>query len=263
MKKSLALIRTSLLETLTYRGPMFIWISGNLLTTGVMAAVWLSADGNNLIGGLTKPQIITYYILSLFLQWVVNWLPFYSIVEEIQSGGILKWLIRPVSYYWVRFMSEIGWHLFSIFFGLIGALVLYLFLGSYFQIDINLSRSLLVIISTLFALLLVFTSSLALGLTAFWLTEVSVFDTLFWTGRMFLGGQSFPLSFFPAGIRPFINLLPFRYMFSFPLEIIFNQLNTSQLIAGFAFQIFWLIILTRLYKLFWGKGRRIYGAFGH
>ena len=72
-----------------------------------------------------------------------------------------------------------------------------------------------------------------------------------------------PISFLPTTLLAIVKILPFRYMFSFPLEIYFNKLAPSDLLWGFAMQGLWVVILTALYQVLWTKGRRAYASFGN
>jgi len=248
----------------TYRGPLLIWLIGNMMSAGVLAAIWLTASGSSTFGGYTREQLITYYIVGLLFQWIINWLPFYSVADDIKSGHLaVSVLLKPVSLYLSKFFDDIGWHVISVGIGLIGTIFLALFFSGSIAIELTLSKFLLLIPAVIMAIIIVFTCSLSLGLLAFWFTEVSFFDTIFWSGRLFLGGQGIPISFFPANILWLINLLPFRYMFSFPMEILFRNLTNNELLFGFLMQIVWVVIFWLIYRLFWYRGRIAYTSFGH
>jgi len=97
---------------------------------------------------------------------------------------------------------------------------------------------------------------------AFWFTEVWTVDTLFWAARNFLGGWYLPVSFFPGALKTIIEILPFRYLFSFPLEVFFNKLSLKETFLGAAICLLWILFFLLLYKLMWSKGRKAYTSFG-
>lgn len=66
MRKYLAFFKANIENTLTYRGPIIIWLVGNLLSLMVMVAVWLAAEKEGNIADYTKNELITYYIVALF-----------------------------------------------------------------------------------------------------------------------------------------------------------------------------------------------------
>lgn len=263
MKQYLAFFKNQFAATIYYRGSILIWIFSNVLHLAVIVSVWLSAESVGSLGGYTKPELISYYLAAFFLHWVINWLPFYNAADEIKSGEIIaSTLTKPFSFYWRKFAEEAGWHAFAIILGsaltLILAIVLYPLLGFNF----SWSGLLLSIVATILAIFAIFGFSLCLGLLAFWFTEVWTVDTLFWAGRNFLGGWYLPISFFPGVFQVTIKVLPFRYIFSFPLEIFFNKLSLKEIAFGMAISLFWILFFGLLYRIMWEKGRKAYTSFG-
>lgn len=57
-------------------------------------------------------------------------------------------------------------------------------------------------------------------------------------------------------------VLPFRYMVSFPIEIVTGQLPFIGMLAGFAWQTGWLILALILSAVVWRRGLRHHTAVG-
>ncbi|HUW21380.1 MAG TPA: ABC-2 family transporter protein [Candidatus Bathyarchaeia archaeon] len=264
MKKYWAFCRVSVQNAFVYRGPMLIWLVSNLLSLVTIIAVWFSISGNEILGGYTKPELITYYVVALFLDWLTLWLPFYEITDQIQNGEIiLTVLAKPISLYWQKFSQELGWHLVSLLVGLISTSIVAVFLRQYLFFQFSPVNLFLVLLTIILAIFIIYTLSLSLGLLSFWFTEVYAIDSLFWAARTILSGRVIPLSFIPAGLgQTVVKILPFRYMFSFPLEIYFNKLSVFEIFQGLVIQLFWLGILLFIYKITWSRGRRAYTSFG-
>lgn len=255
--------RISVIHTLTYRGPILIWVVSGMISALTIAAVWLSSLAGKTLGGYTKPELIAYYIAALFLQWLVFWFPFYTITQDIKDGTIvLNALIKPISYFRWLLTKELGWHLVSTPLGLLASISLVIVFHHYLAFPFSFWSIVASLVAVVLAILLTFSLSFCLGLLAFWITEVGFLEGLFWGTRSFLGGYSLPLSFFPKSFLTVVNLLPFRYTFSFPLEIYFGKLSSNQTIFGFLMQIIWIIFFIGLSKVLWKKGRKAYGAFG-
>lgn len=264
MRKYWAIIKINLHETLAYRGPMLIWLMGNTISAVVMATLWGSAQGNNLIGGYLKSELITYYILSLFLSWVVLWYPFDNIFKQIRDGQIvLSTLIKPTSCFLNCFLGEIGWHLVSSVVGSLMSLILFYFFRNQIFISTSLLNLIFFPFAVILAIFVTFILSLNMALLAFWFTQVSAIESFFWIGRSILGGATIPLSFLPDWAKKIVIFLPFRYLFSFPLEILFNKVNLQEICAGLLIGTIWAICLYFLYKYEWERGRKVYSAFGH
>ncbi|HUS52036.1 MAG TPA: ABC-2 family transporter protein [Candidatus Bathyarchaeia archaeon] len=262
MRKYLAFLKTSLLNAFVYRGPMVVWLAANSLSLVTAVAIWFSASAGERIGGYTKPELITYYVAALSLQWLTGWFPFYSVCDEIKHGEIVSRLVKPISYFWQKFAEELGWHLVSSLLGLATTFLFAFFLRDFIVLNFSLTRILLLVPTIILAILVVFSFSLCMGLLSFWFLEVGTVDNLFWIARLILGGQGIPISFIPEAFQIVVKILPFRYMFSFPLEIYFGRLSAMEIIQGVSLQFFWVAILAQLYKLMWNRGRRAYTAFG-
>lgn len=240
-----------------------IWILGNGISAITMIAIWLSSTAKDQIGGYSKPELINYYILGLFLQWMNGWFPFYWLKDEIKDGGvILSVMLKPISLFKRAFAEEAGWHLISVWFGLLGSLIIFFLYRHVVSIDVVFSRFPLLLLATFLSILMNFSVSMCMGLSAFWFTEVGALEGVFWGSRLILGGQWIPISFILGSVGLIIKALPFRYMFSFPLEIYFGKLTVLEQATGFVIGTIWIFIFIVVYRFMWNRGRRIYTAFG-
>jgi ABC-2 type transport system permease protein len=66
----------------------------------------------------------------------------------------------------------------------------------------------------------------------------------------------------PAELRSLAEILPFRYMVSFPVEVLTGQVSGSEMVTGFLLQGLWLIAALGLSGLVWRSGVRMYTAIG-
>lgn len=264
MRKYWAIFNLNIQNSITYRGSMLIWLIGNLLGAIVMILVWQSSTAGKTIGGYTKPELINYYLIGFLMQWLIGWYVFDSAQEEIRSGSIIsKTLLKPVSHFWRHIAQEASWHLVGAFFALI-ALVLAV---SFFQLALVIPSSpqLLMpfVLSLFLAALVNFGFGLCMALLALWFSEVHTINyTLFWGGMSVLGGQGIPLSFIPGVFHNLAIFLPYRYAFSFPLEIYFSKLSPTEIFFGLAMQAIWVTIFVLTYKLIFRSGLKSYAAFG-
>ncbi len=241
-----------------------VWLVGNTLSLLIMVLAWVAASGDGSYGGYSKSELITYYILSLLLQWSTGWFPYYQVKESIKNGSIVGGiLLKPLSLFWKSFAEEVGWRVYSLILGAISTIIFAFAFRHYFSVALDFERFLIVMVSLPLAILVTFTFSLCMGIVAFWFTEIETLDALFWVGRGFLGGQAIPISFVPALFTSLIIFSPFRYMFSFPLEVYFGKLTSLEILSGFLIGIVWVGILAGIYKLMWEKGRQAYTSFGN
>jgi ABC-2 type transport system permease protein len=77
-----------------------------------------------------------------------------------------------------------------------------------------------------------------------------------------LGGMIVPVATFPEKIRILAGYLPYRYMLSFPIEVLSGKLNLDQIGKGFAVTGVWAIVFLLLIKFIWRRGLKVYTAYG-
>jgi ABC-2 type transport system permease protein len=263
MRKYLAFLRVNLQNAVAYRGPMMIWLISNMVTLIIFVSLWLSSDIiGGTVAGYSKNELVTYYLVGLLLQWIVGWYPSW-IKNEIKSGDLVgTTLSKPLVFYWKVFFIEMGWHLISVWAGLLAVIFMGYFLFSYLTLTITP----LIIIESIFAItvaiFITFTTFMCMGLSAFWLTTSDALDGLFWASRSIIGGEAIPIALLPAGLLGVIKFLPFRYMYSFPLEIVLGKLAGKEIVFGFTVGIIWILILVIIYKTMWSKGTKAYTSAG-
>ena len=120
----------------------------------------------------------------------------------------------------------------------------------------------LFILALIFATVLTFVFDFVIGLGAFWVQDVKTITDFHDIFYFVLSGKVIPLGVLPTAIQIVNDFLPFRYMLSFPAEIILGNLNLENIILGFCVQIFWIILMTFLYIFMWRKGLKRYSAYG-
>ena len=81
-----------------YRGAIVVWMTTSLLRVAVALFIWMSS-GNSMLGGYPKSALVGYYLIAWVFDWLFMWNPFTPMSQEIQSGRILTYLVRPVSYF--------------------------------------------------------------------------------------------------------------------------------------------------------------------
>lgn len=263
MKKYWVYYKSGLQQTLAYRGPLLIWLVCNLLSMATGIAIWFSAANNQTLGGYSLPQLVTYYVIGIMVGWAINWNPFPGLSGQISQGNLSINLVKPVSPVGLSFTWEASWRTISLFIGLFGTLLSAFFLRNYLDFPIIGLTAIFVLPSLILATILSFWFGVCLALLAFWFTRIESLAGIRWILLSVLGGSAIPISFIPAGFQTMVKFLPFRYMYSFPMEIVFNKTNSLEaLIFGFSTQIAWVLIFILLYKFLWAKGLKLYTAIG-
>jgi ABC-2 type transport system permease protein len=99
-------------------------------------------------------------------------------------------------------------------------------------------------------------------MAAFWTTRVSAINQTYFVLLLFFSGQLAPLSLYPALIQKISAILPFRWMISFPLQLLLGQLSAGQALEGLAAQAAWVLSSYFLFRVIWRAGVRVYSAVG-
>jgi len=77
-----------------------------------------------------------------------------------------------------------------------------------------------------------------------------------------LAGQVAPITLLPSLLQTISKVLPFRYMLSFPVEILMGQLSATEVWNGFLWQASWLAFAVILFVMLWRMGLKHYTAVG-
>ncbi len=262
-RKYLMLFRTCLVESLTYRTQNLVWVLVGAVPPLFAIVAWLAVYGDRRrVGSYTRGDIITYYLVMGLAWYIIGGRINVQIARGIKDGTLAQHLLKPyaaLSYYIV---GEQTWKIVS----LTLALPVYLLLVVLFRHDLHLAltpaRVILTGLATLCAATLFIVLEVIIGLPAFWTTNTrnlfEVYDLLL----LLASGELVPLALFPSWLLPPLTALPFRYTFSFPVEVFLGKLDGAGLATGFLWQLGWLLALTGVARLLWTRGLRRYSATG-
>lgn len=114
----------------------------------------------------------------------------------------------------------------------------------------------------LLAFALRFVVEWTLSLVAFWTTRVGAVNQMYSLAVIFLSGQMAPLSLFPSPVQTLATVLPYRWMVSFPVELILGRVGQSDLAFGLAMQAAWLALSLIVMTVVWRIAVRRYSAVG-
>jgi viologen exporter family transport system permease protein len=112
------------------------------------------------------------------------------------------------------------------------------------------------------AFLLRFLVDWTLAQAAFWTTRVGAINQVYFVLMLFLSGQIAPLSLFPRPVQILADILPFRWMIGFPVELLLGRLTPVQFLTGVGVQAAWIALALALLRVVWRAGIRIYSAVG-
>ena len=254
--------RNGLLHEFQYRVTAFIGLIGFLIEPVVYLAVWRSvaiAQGGA-VGDYGLSELTGYYIAWSLVRAMNLALAPYTWEWRIRGGRLNELLIRPVHPFHRDFAFFAGQKPIWIVMALPLAAIMWLT----FRPDLTLS--LVGILGFSIAVWLAFTIRhmvlFVLGSVNFWTTRTSALFEMIVALELMLSGRLVPMSLMPAWVQRVSYFLPFRWTFQFPIETVIGRLNGGQILTGLGVQIAWIVGLTFLIRLVWGKAIKRYTAVG-
>lgn len=262
LKTYAALLRAYFALTLTYRAMLFIWILSGVLPL-IMMAVWIvvaQQDPAGEVGGFSRLDFISYYLAVVVVRRLTGAWIIWDLDEDIRMGTLATHLLRPLDpfhRYFAMPFSEKPLEFFLVFPPVAIAAAL---LGA--QYDLAITNLVWVGLAIFGGICIELMVQLTIGMLAFWITQMLSIVNVWFYVRAFLSGWLVPLALFPDGLREALVYLPFRYMLSFPVEMLLGQLPPADILLGFAMQWLWVALFFVTYRLLWRKGIRHFSAVG-
>jgi ABC-2 type transport system permease protein len=252
----------SVMSTIEYRGAFLIYMINTVAGPLVSLLVWLTVSDQGVALPYNRSQFVTYYVLlSIVSMLTATWTGGF-LASSIRMGGISPALLRPVS----PLSGYVGNNLGEKIVKLPLLLPLIMLVAIAFHNDLRLPSDplawLLFLIAVPLAAVVAFLLDITLCSLAFWMDDVWGLLRLKGLVGAFLAGQFVPLALFPPGLSGFLEVQPFRYTLSFPLEVLTGHLSSSALMRGFGWQVGYCIGLWACYRIQWYFGLRTYSAIG-
>lgn len=254
--------KTTFASMLQYRASLFIWMISAILEPLVYLVVWstVSKSRGGSVGSYTAGGFAAYYIAFMLVNQVTYTWIMYEYEYRIRQGYLSFALLKPVH----PIHSDIADNLSSKLITLPILMVVAggLALAFHPTAALKLWAVLLFIPILLLAFLVRFLLEWTLALAAFWTTRVSAINQVYFVLMLFLSGQIAPLSLFPNWLQIIADVLPFRWMVGYPVELVLGRLSPLQALEGLAAQVAWVIGSLVLIRFIWRAGVRVYSAVG-
>ncbi|MGY1496731.1 ABC-2 family transporter protein [Streptomyces sp. QTS52] len=174
-----------------------------------------------------------------------------SIVQHLQRGTILYWLVRPIPPRRYYAMRAIGDRAYGLAWGALGYVVCR-YTG---VIAAPASRSAAAIALGSFALgcVTLFYLNQILDLICFWTMLNTNALNIYQFVMSLLSGAIAPLWFFPGWFREVNEVLPFQSILNTPLSIYVGRTSASAAVPLIGVQLLWIVILIMLTRLMWRR----------
>lgn len=254
--------KTTIVMMLQYRAMLFIWMTGHVVEPLVYLVVWsvVSSTSGGSVGTYTAQGFAAYFITMMIVnQLTYSWI-MWEFDYRVREGTLSFLLLKPVH----PIHSDIADNISAKLVTLPLMLLIAAGLSVIFRPTAGLAvwSTLAFIPAVLFAFIVRFIIDWTVALAAFWTTRTSAIIQMYSVLVLFLSGQFAPLTLFPSPIRALADVLPFRWVIGFPVELVLGRLTPIQAVTGIAVQAVWLVIGVVLLRVVWRSGLKVYSAVG-
>lgn len=255
-------IKISIIAQFQYRVANLFYFIGMLAEPIIYLVVWstVAQQGSGAVAGYTAGEFAAYYIVWTLVRQMNIVLTPYAWEHWIKQGQLSSDLIRPIHPMHANFSYFIGWKVIAIAMWLPVAVILALLFRptldpTWWQIG-----AFMVALWGGFAVR--FVLLWALGLVTFWTTRVGAVFELYFTLELLLSGRLVPLALLPPWAQTLANVLPFKWAFGFPIEVLLGRYTWQATLLGFGAQALWCVIGLLITHLLWRSAMRRFSAVG-
>ena len=253
-------MRIGLAEVVAYRAEFLVWI----LTTNmplVMLALWHAVAADGAVGRFGQREFTTYYLGVLAVRLLTsNWVA-WEMSMQIRDGTLAAKLLRPVHPLYAfaaQHLAAVPMR--ALVISPIVALLIYTSGGRLVGHDLRLAAVLAG--ALLGAWLLNFCMMVLLGALAFFIeSALGVFELWIAVYSIF-SGYLIPLEALPGWVRTASQVLPFRFMLSFPVETLAGLLGPAEAARLLAWQWLYIAAAALAARAVWRAGVRRFSAYG-
>lgn len=247
---------------LTYRGAFVLFMLGTIAVPVISLLTWRAALASGAKLPVDRAYVTTYFVIVSFVMMATSsWMARF-LSDAIRLGRLSAWMIRPAPSWYDFAANNLAEKLLKsvVLLPMIGGLAL-IFADS-LHVPARASRWALFTLSIVLGAILVFVIDLLIGSLGFWFDDISALDR----GRVLvanlLSGAMVPLALMPSWLQGFVEVQPFRYTVSFPVEIVAGDLGTRALVTGLGLQLGYVVLACAAARLVWRAGLRAYSAVG-
>lgn len=259
IRQCLALVRGSIMEGLTFRTSTFVSIIGNLIYLVIIYFLWRAiydSSPTDTVNGMTFYDTMVYLVLASAMFNFMNNFVVWDLGRGYQSGEIVEFLVKPIDYQRYLFFATSGNSIVTFFITFLPTFfVVYFITHGSFALGINL---VFFVVSVVFAVVINFCVDFFVGTICFYTQSIWGVNIMKEVVISLLSGATIPLAFFPGQIRTVVDFLPFQAIYHTPLHILTGgELTITDYMQGIGVQVFWVLVMLLVSKLFWKRSLKV------
>ncbi len=255
-------LRAGIGVMLQYRGEILLWAVWGLVNPAVLYAMWSSAaDGNagGTAAGFTRGEFAAYYFIIMIVGHFTTAWDTYEIGYLVRTGKMSPLLLRPMLPIWKSLADNVAYKVSTLMFlvpmwFLFAYLVTPTFATTPWQFGIG-------SVALLLGAMLNFILGYTVALIAFWVTKLDAVGEVYFGVGMLIGGRFAPLDALQGPVLWIAEVLPFRWMFAFPAELLIGKTTSrAEALAGLGWQVVWLVGVFIAFRVLWQAAVKRYTA---
>ena len=227
-------IRITFKNTLAYRWNVFFSLLGSITVIAVNLLLWqfLYRDDPAMVSYMVKYVVLANFITLFYSQdmcWVLG--------DKVRDGSFATDLIKPVNIFFMSWQVVLGEMLSNFVVRGIPTILVYVGFLIANPGYHNIVWALLAVVLGHILYLLMYS---LVGFATFVVIESWTFWRLLTETIKLFAGAFVPLAIMPGWLHSVAMALPFRFLFSFPLELLLGTADMSQLPANFLTMLLWI-----------------------
>jgi len=253
-------LKVGMAEAMAYRAQMAVWVLSTTMPF-VMLAMWSAVAADGPVGRFTSAGFGAYFLCTFIVRQLTSSWVAWQMNYEVRTGVMSMRLLKPIHPIWHYGMESVAFIPMKLVIALpVAALLL-----------VTLGRDAVASDWMLWALWVValvggwsinFLASAAIGcLSLFMSQSIKVMDVWFVCFSLF-SGYLIPVELFPAWALPVVDVLPFRFVIGFPVQLMTGALSRGEALALLAGQWGWVAFFLGSTALLWRTGLKRFGAYG-
>lgn len=245
MKKYWRVYINSVQDALADRARLAVYIVEDFIPPLVAILLWtgIYMYGSKMQSGWELNRLISYYLVITFFSLVLNhYIEFVIGGNDIQQGGLTKYIVRPVSYIKFLLAGSAGLKTVRLLFSVFPFTALILIFHKYWLFDINTLQIFASLVFAAISFFMIYFFKFLLGISAFWAVENYGIINLFWMIQTLFSGLLVPLEFFPNWLKLLSQLLPFKFFYYYPAHILTSQKLPETIGADLLIALGWTLV---------------------
>ena len=254
-----ALLRVGFASAVAYRAEFLIWMFSTNMPL-IMLALWAAVARDGPVGTYTQAGFAAYYLCTLLVRMLTGSWVVWELTMEIRQGTLAMRLLRPLHpllAYSAENLAAVPLR------GIVAIPVMSILLWTARQqLGHDAVLWLMLVPAMLGAWLLTFLVMALIGTLALYVeSAASLFEA--WLGiSAVMSGYLVPLDLFPKAVQQVALVLPFRFLLSFPVELMLGKPGRVEALALLGAQWTYVAVALLATNLVWRAGLRRYSAYG-